>query len=204
MRASALIFLLAFSAHTLAATPVPPVPGDSDELYLYNVAVFEFNHPKGTQIPWKDFGEPLVLKEAVSKKSPEGTVQTRSVRNLKIRDLAQHMSANGASLVANVPARPGDLVRAPCGFGTNVEVDFGGAALKPGNPSSLVVKVLEIKTEVPAGAEFVGAMTGSGGAPVDQVTVRFPTIEGDTFIVEVSRTQAKSKEFRGCLVLIAP
>ncbi len=203
MRAYALLLLLALSAHAFAATPVPPAPGDSDELYLYNVAVFEFNGRKGMQIPWKEFGELVALNEAVRKKTADGTVETRAVRNLQIRDLAKHMQSTGANLVANVPARPGDVIRAPCGFGTNVEVDFGGAALKPGNPSSLVVKVLEINTDVPAGAEFVGAMTGAGGKAVDQATVKFPTIEGDTFIVEIARSQ-KSKDVRGCVVLVAP
>jgi len=207
MRTLALALLLSITGTTLAApptTPAPPVPGDSDDLYLYNVAVFEYNGPKGVRIQWTDFGQPIAIKDEVHKKSAAGTVDTRSVRNLQIREVAKYLrSSSGASLVANVQARPGDVIRAPCGFGTNVELDFAGAALKSGDPSSLLVKVLEIKTDAPAGAEFVGAMTGAGGSAVDQATVKFPTVDGDTFVVEVARSQT-SKDLRGCVVLVTP
>jgi hypothetical protein len=202
MRPLVFAALLAASAPSHAAQAGP---NPDDELFLYNVAVFEYNGAKkGVAVPWKQFGEPIPLSEEVHKKTAAGTVDTRSVRQLKILDVAKYLrSTNGASLVANVPARPGDLIRAPCGLGTNLELDFSGAAPQAGKPSSLLVKVLELSRETPQGTEFIGALTGAGGAVVDQTTGKFPTVEGDTFVVEVSRTR-QPREAHGCVVLVTP
>jgi hypothetical protein len=199
MRVSALALLLACSSFAVAAEP----PSEDESLFLYNVAVFEFNGKRAT-VPWKDFGQPQTLAEEVRKKTATGSVDTRSVRNLDVLRVAKHLhTSNGASLVANVPARPGDVVRAPCGFGTNVEVDFAQASVIAGPPSTLLVKVLEIDSDVPEGAEFIGALSGAGSKPVDETKVKFPTIEGDTFVIEVNRQQ-KGKDPRGCIVLVTP
>jgi len=202
MRQFALAILCAWSAHALA---VGASPSASDDLFLYNVAVFEYNGAKkGVMVPWKQFGEPIRLQEEVHKKSAGGTVDTRSVRKLKVVDVANYLrTTHGASVVANVPARPGDLIRAPCGVGTNIELDFSGAAPNAGKPSSLIVKVLELSRDAPEGAEFLGALTGAGGSVVDQATANFPTIEADTFIIEVARTQ-QPRESHGCVVLVTP
>lgn len=200
MRAPALALLLACSSVAIAAE----TPPEDEVVFLYNVAVFEYNGKKVASVPWKDFGQPQALSDEVHKKTATGSVDTRAVRKLDVLKVAKYLHAsNGASLVANVPARPGDVVRAPCGFGTNVELDFAQAALIAGPPSILLVKVLEIDSDAPDGAEFIGALSGAGSKPVDQTTVKFPTIEGDTFVVEVSRQQ-KSKDPRGCVVLVTP
>jgi hypothetical protein len=199
MRYLALALLFAFSIVGLAREP-----SDDDPLFLYNVAVLEFNGKPGGSVPWKDFGQPLTVSDEVHKKSANGSVDTRAVRKLDILKVAKHLRAsNGASVVANVPARPGDVVRAPCGFGTNVELDFAEAALGAGGQSTLLVKVLEIDSDVPEGAEFVGALSGAGGRSVDQATVKFPTVEGDTIVIEINR-QKKAKDPRGCFVLVTP
>lgn len=202
MRHSILAIFLALAVTAHAEEAAPKI---ADDLFLYNVAVFEYNGAKkGVVVPWKQFGEPIALAEEVHKKSPAGTVDTRSVRKLKVLDVAKYLrTANGASLVANVPARPGDLIRSPCGFGTNLELDFTGAAPEAGKPSSLLVKVLELSRDTPEGTEFIGALTGAGGATVDQATGTFPTVEGDTFVVEVSRTR-QPREAHGCVVLVTP
>jgi hypothetical protein len=199
MRRLALALLLACSGVAVAAEPPP----EDEVLFLYNVAIFEFNG-KRAGVPWKDFGQPQTLAEAVHKKTATGSVDTRAVRKLDIRGVAKYLhTSSGATLVANVPARPGDVVRAPCGFGTNVEVDFAQAAVIAGPASTLLVKVLEIDADVPDGVEFIGALSGAGSKPVDQTAVKFPTVEGDTFVVEVNR-QKKAKDPRGCIVLVTP
>jgi hypothetical protein len=199
MRASALALLLACSSLALAADNA-----EEETVFLYNVAVFEYNGKHVTSVPWKDFGQPQTLADEVHKKTATGSVDTLAVRKLDVLRVAKYLhTASGASLVANVPARPGDVVRAPCGFGTNVEVDFAQAAVIAGPPSTLLVKVLEIDSDVPDGAEFIGALSGAGSKPVDQTTVKFPTIEGDTFVVEVNRRQ-KTKDPRGCIVFVTP
>lgn len=199
MRALALALLVTFSSTGLAKEAA-----EEESLFLYNVAVFEYNGKTVAGVPWKDFGQPQTLAEEVHKKTANGSVDTRTVRKLDVLKVAKYLqSSNGASLVANVPARPGDVVRAPCGFGTNVEVDFAQAAVLAGPPSTLLVKILEIDADVPDGAEFIGALSGAGSKPVDQTAVKFPTIEGDTFVVEVNRQQ-KSKDPRGCVVLVTP
>jgi hypothetical protein len=198
MRASAVALLLAVSGFACAAER----PED-ESVFLYNVAVFEFNG-KPPAVPWKDLGQSQPLAEAVHKKTAKGSIDTHSVRKLDIRGTAKHLqTSGGATLVANVPARPGDVVRAPCGFGTNVEVDFAKAAVIAGPPTTLLVKVLEIDSDVPDGAEFIGALSGAGSKPVDETKVKFPTIEGDTFVIEVNRQQ-KGKDPRGCIVLVTP
>jgi hypothetical protein len=198
MRLLAFALLLAFSSIGLAAD------ADDEVVFLYNVAVFEYNGRQIASVPWKDFGQPQALADAVHKKTATGSVDTSAVRKLDVLRVAKYLhTSNGASLVANVPARPGDVVRAPCGFGTNVEVDFAQAAVIAGPQSTLLVKVLEIDADVPDGAEFIGALSGAGSKPVDQTTVKFPTIEGDTFVVEVNRQQ-KAKDPRGCIVLVTP
>jgi hypothetical protein len=199
MRALALALLFAFSTAGLAKEAA-----EEEVVFLYNVAIFEYNGKKVAGVPWKDFGQPQALSDEVHKKTATGSVDTSAVRKLDVLKVAKYLHAsNGASLVANVPARPGDVVRAPCGFGTNVEVDFAQAAVIPGPPSTLLVKVLEIDADVPDGAEFIGALSGAGSKPVDQTTVKFPTIEGDTLVVEVNRQQ-KTKDPRGCVVLVTP
>lgn len=199
MRPLALALLLACSPVAVGAeTP------EDEVVFLYNVAVFEYNGRRVTGVPWQDFGQPRSLAEAVHKKTATGSVDTSTVRKLDVLKVAKYLhTSNGASLVANVPARPGDVVRAPCGFGTNVEVDFAEAAIIAGPQSTLLVKVLEIDSDVPDGVEFIGALSGAGSKPVDQTTVKFPTIEGDTFVVEVNR-QKKTKDPRGCIVLVTP
>jgi hypothetical protein len=198
MRALVLALLVAFSTAGLAKE------AEEEVVFLYNVAVFEYNGKMEAAVPWKDFGQPQTLSDEVHKKTATGSVDTRAVRRLDILKVAKYLHAsNGASLVANVPARPGDVVRAPCGFGTNVEVDFAQAAIIAGPKSTLLVKVLEIDSDAPDGVEFVGALSGAGSKPVEQTAVKFPTIEGDTFVVEVNR-QKKSKEPRGCVVLVTP
>jgi hypothetical protein len=199
MRALVLALLVAFSTAGLAKEAA-----EEEVVFLYNVAVFEYNGKMEAAVPWKDFGQPQTLSDEVHKKTATGSVDTRAVRRLDILKVAKYLHAsNGASLVANVPARPGDVVRAPCGFGTNVEVDFAQAAVIAGPKSTLLVKVLEIDSDAPDGVEFVGALSGAGSKPVEQTAVKFPTIEGDTFVVEVNR-QKKSKEPRGCVVLVTP
>ena len=199
MRALALALLFSFATAGFAKEAA-----EEEVLFLYNVAVFEYNGKSTAGVPWKDFGQPQTLSDEVHKKTATGSVDTRAVRKLDILKVAKYLhTSNGASLVANVPARPGDVVRAPCGFGTNVELDFAQAALIAGPPSTLLVKVLEIDTDAPDGAEFIGALSGAGSKPVDQTTVKFPTIEGDTFVVEVNRQQ-KAKDPRGCVVLVTP
>jgi hypothetical protein len=199
MRALALALLFSFATAGLAKEAT-----EEEVLFLYNVAVFEYNGKSAAGVPWKDFGQPQTLSDEVHKKTATGSVDTRAVRKLDILKVAKYLhTSNGASLVANVPARPGDVVRAPCGFGTNVELDFAQAAPIAGPPSTLLVKVLEIDTDAPDGAEFIGALSGAGSKPVDQTTVKFPTIEGDTFVVEVNRQQ-KAKDPRGCVVLVTP
>jgi hypothetical protein len=199
MRALVLALLVAFSTAGLAKAAA-----EEEVVFLYNVAVFEYNGKMEAAVPWKDFGQPQTLSDEVHKKTATGSVDTRAVRRLDILKVAKYLHAsNGASLVANVPARPGDVVRAPCGFGTNVEVDFAQAAVIAGPKSTLLVKVLEIDSDAPDGVEFVGALSGAGSKPVEQTAVKFPTIEGDTFVVEVNR-QKKSKEPRGCVVLVTP
>jgi len=199
MRARALALLL-LAASGLAGAAERP---EDETLFLYNVAVFEFNG-KPPAVPWKDLGQPQSLAEAVHKKTAKGSIDTHAVRKLDIRGTAKHLqTSGGATLVANVPARPGDVVRAPCGFGTNVEVDFAQAAVIAGPPTALLVKVLEIDADVPDGAEFVGALSGAGSRPVDQATVKFPTIEGDTIVIQVNRQQ-KGKDPRGCFVFVTP
>jgi hypothetical protein len=198
MRALALAVVLAVSPAALAAEPA-----DDEPLFLFNVAVFEYNGKKSA-VPWKEFGQPVALSTEVHKKTASGSIDTAAVRKLDIRKVAKHLSAsNGATVVANVPARPGDVVRAPCGFGTNVELDFARAAAKAGPQSTLLVKVLEIDADVPEGAEFVGALSGAGSNAVDQASVTFPTVEGDTLVVEVNR-QKKAKDPRGCIILVTP
>lgn len=197
LRACALLLLAAPGFAFAAERP------EDETLFLYNVAVFEYNGKRPT-VPWKEFGQPQTLAEEVRKKTATGSVDTHSVRKLDIRGAAKHLlTSSGATLVANVPARPGDVVRAPCGFGTNVEVDFAQAAVIAGPATTLLVKVLEIDSDVPDGAEFVGALSGAGSRPVDQTKVKFPTIEGDTVVIEVSRQQ-KGKDPRGCIVLVTP
>lgn len=199
MRALLLALLFTFSSAGFAREAA-----EEEVIFLYNVAVFEYNGKSVAGMPWKDFGQPQTLSDEVHKKTATGSVDTRAVRKLDILKVAKYLHAsNGASLVANVPARPGDVVRAPCGFGTNVELDFAQAALSAGPLSTLLVKVLEIDSGVPDGAEFVGALSGAGSKPVDQTSVKFPTIEGDTFVVEVNRQQ-KSRDPRGCVVLVTP
>jgi hypothetical protein len=199
MRALALALIV-----TLSTTGLAKEAAEEESLFLYNVAVFEYNGKITAGVPWKDFGQPQTLADEVHKKTANGSVDTRAVRKLDVLKVAKYLhSSNGASLVANVPARPGDVVRAPCGFGTNVEVDFAQAAVLAGPPSTLLVKILEIDADVPDGAEFIGALSGAGSKPVDQTAVKFPTIEGDTFVVEVNRQQ-KSKDARGCVVLVTP
>ena len=199
MRALVLALLFTFSSAGFAREAA-----EEEVIFLYNVAIFEYNGKSVAGMPWKDFGQPQTLSDEVHKKTATGSVDTRAVRKLDILKVAKYLHAsNGASLVANVPARPGDVVRAPCGFGTNVELDFAQAALSAGPPSTLLVKVLEIDSGVPDGAEFVGALSGAGSKPVDQTSVKFPTIEGDTFVVEVNRQQ-KSRDPRGCVVLVTP
>jgi hypothetical protein len=201
MRRLALALLLACSSTSAVLAAETP---EDEVVFLYNVAIFEFNGKRVTEVPWKDFGQPQSLAEEVHKKTATGTLDTRAVRKLDILRVAKYLHAsNGASLVANVPARPGDVVRAPCGFGTNVEVDFAQASVIAGPPTTLLVKVLEIDPDVPDGAEFIGALSGAGSKPVDQTRVRFPTIEGDTFVVELNRQQ-KAKDPRGCIVLVTP
>lgn len=198
MRVFTLAVLLACSSVAVAAD----TPPEDEVVFLYNVAVFEFNGPR-PQVPWKDFGQPQPLADQIHKKTAQGAIDTHAVRRLDVARVAKHLLANGAGLVANVPARPGDVVRAPCGFGTNVEIDFAQAAVIAGPPSTLLVKVLEIDSDVPEGAEFVGALSGAGSTPVDQTTVKFPTVERDTFVIEVSREQ-KGKQPRGCFVFVTP
>jgi hypothetical protein len=202
MRPAILVILLALAA---AAHAEQAVPKPADDLFLYNVAVFEYNGAKkGMIVSWKQFGDPIPIAEEVHKKSAAGSVDTLSVRKLKVREVANYLRTTyGASLVANVPARPGDLIRAPCGFGTNVELDFTGAAPQAGIPSTLLVKVLEISQGEADGPEFIGALTGAGGTTVDQTTGKFPTVEGDTFVVAVSRAR-QLRESHGCVVLVTP
>lgn len=195
LRACALLLLVAPGFAFAAERP------EDETLFLYNVAVFEYNG-KRPSLSWKELGQPQTLAEEVHKKTATGSVDTHSVRKLDIRSTAKHLlTSSGATLVANVPARPGDVVRAPCGFGTNVEVDFAQASVIAGPPSTLLVKVLEI--DAPEGVEFIGALSGAGSRPVDETKVKFPTIEGDTVVIEVSRQQ-KGKDPRGCIVLVTP
>jgi hypothetical protein len=198
VRACALL-LLACSGFAVAADNAT---GD-EPLFLYNVAIFEYNGKRPT-LSWKEFGQPQPLPNEVHKKTATGSVDTRSVRKLDIRGVAKQLrSEGGTTLVANVPARTGDVVRAPCGVGTNIEINFAEAALVAGPPSTLLVNVLEIDSDVPEGAEFIGALSGAGSKPVDQTTVRFATIEGDTYVIEVNRQQ-KGKEPRGCIAFVTP
>jgi len=199
MRFLAIALLLGLCPVAFAAQPAE----DEGPLFLYNVAVLEFNGRK-VAVPWQDFGQPQTLANEVHKKTANGSIDSRAMRKLDILKVARHLNAtHGASVVANVPARPGDVVRAPCGVGTNVTIDFTGAAAQAGPQSTLLVKVLEIDSKVPEGAEFAGALTGAGSRSVDQATVTFPTVEGDTIIVEVNRHR-KSQDPRGCIILVTP
>lgn len=194
--------LIAFLSFSVAAYAQAPAPEEQD--YLFNLAVFEYNVKSSVTVPWKDFGEPLSHKDEVHKKTAQGTIDTSSVHQLKVVNAANYLrSKSAAKLVTNVTIKAGDVIRVPCGAGTNLELDFSAAATKPGNQSTLLLRIFQMKTQLPPGTEYVGAMAGAKAAAVEEVYAEFPTVEGDTFVIEVARSMP-AKERKGCVVLVSP
>ena len=102
MRARAFALLLLACPGLAAAAETPP---EEEAVFLYNVAIFEFN-AKRPAVSWKDFGQPQPLTDEVHSKNAKGSIDTHALRKLDVLRVAKHLQASGAGLVANVPAAP--------------------------------------------------------------------------------------------------
>lgn len=197
MHRAVLIAAAGLSFNALAQT-APPAPD-----YLFNVAVFEVASDREIQVPYADFGKVVKLPGEIHVSSGRLRVDSTMVSRMDVGAFAGHLvRERNAVIVVNAAAKAGDTPRAPCSLGMNLELDFAGAALKAGDTSRIRVRTYEIGegSENPEPGETLFAR---GKAAVEQGEAVFPTVEGETLVVEVVRRSADGV-YQGCIAIITP
>lgn len=190
-----LALALAGQARAEAPAPLPD--------YLFNLAVFEVATDREVKVPYGEFGKVVRLPGEIHERVGAMRADTTMVSRMNVRRLAAHLShEQHAVIVTNVTAKAGDVPRAPCGLGMNIELDFAGAALKAGDTSRIGLRTYEIGegSEAPEPGETLFAR---GKAPALQGVAEFATVEGDTLVVEVVRRNPDGV-YQGCIAIVTP
>lgn len=201
MRTAVLITAVCLSFNVLAQQPASPEAEPPD--YLFNLAVFEVADADDAAVPYADFGKVVRLPGEIHRKDNGMRVDTTMVSRMNVKRFAGHLTgAKHAVLVTNVTAKAGDVPRAPCGLGMNIELDFAEAALKSGDTTRLKLRTYAIAegTESPKAGDTLFA---SGRDAVEQGVAEFPTVEGETLVVEVVRLNSEGV-YLGCIAIVTP